>query len=232
MTKKLVKEILRFGGIEMKRSNKSFGQYKLSYKKYRSYTMVPEAAFILNLDLCSHFEKVDGDYVECGVWRGGMSAAIAEVLGSDRQFHLFDSFQGLPTAKDIDGAEALAWQRDITSPGYFDNCRAEESYVLSAMKLAGHKKYQIHPGWFDKTIPQFGNHPIAILRLDGDWYDSTWVCMEYLFPKVIDGGIVLLDDYYTWDGCAKAVHDYLSKTKSPSRVCQWNNQIAYILKKN
>ncbi len=232
MAKRLVKEVLRLGGVELTRFDKSKKPYQVAYKKYQSYTMVPEGAFILNLDLCNRFKNVKGDFVECGVWRGGMSAAIAEALGHDRQIHLFDSFQGLPAAKDIDGREALAWQSDITSPGYFENCKAEESYVVQAMKLAGHKKYQTYPGWFNETLPQFGAHSIAILRLDGDWYDSIIVCLDHLFPKVVEGGVVLLDDYYTWDGCAKAVHDYLAKTKSPSRVYQWNNQIAYLIKKN
>jgi len=232
MAKRLVKEVLRLGGVEIKRFNKALGQYKLLFKKYRPYTMVPEGAFILNLDLCNHYKTMKGDFVECGVWRGGMSAAISEILGSDRPLHLFDSFQGLPAAREIDGKEALAWQRDVNAPGYFDNCRAEESYVLQAMKLAGHKKYQTYPGWFDETIPEFGDHSVAIWRLDGDWYDSIMVCLDHLFPKVVEGGIVLLDDYYTWDGCAKAVHDYLSKTESPSRVYQWDNQIAYLVKKS
>ena len=116
-----------------------------------------------------------------------MSAALAEVLGPARTVHLFDSFQGLPPAKPIDGKEALAWQSKGSSPLYFDNCRAEEVFALEAMKLAGHKKFQTHPGWFEDTVPKFGNHPIGILRLDGDWYDSIMVCLDALFPRVTGG---------------------------------------------
>ena len=232
MAKKLVKKVLGLAGIDVRRSNRSHSKYSLLFKKYRPYTMIPESEFITNLDLCNHFKDLRGDFVECGVWRGGMCAAVAELLGPRRKVHLFDSFQGLPGAKDIDGKEAIAWQKDTTSAGYYDNCRAEESFALQAMKLASHNNYQVHRGWFDQTVPQFGNHPIAILRLDGDWYDSILVCLDHLFPNVVQGGIVLLDDYYTWDGCTKAVHDYLSRIKSPSRVHQWNNQVAYIIKKN
>lgn len=224
--------MFRLGGLDIMRYSDEFRKYELLYDKYRLYTMVPKESFILNLQLCNHFKLLKGDYVECGVWRGGMSAAIAEQLGQQRQVHLFDSFEGLPPAKEIDGKEALAWQKNTTSSQYFDNCTAEESYVLQAMSLAKHKDYHLYKGWFDQTVHQFGNRPIAILRLDGDWYDSIMICMEYLFSKVVNGGIVLLDDYYTWDGCAKAVHDYLSKIKSPSRVYQWNNQVAYIIKKS
>ena len=194
--------------------------------------MIPEEFFKLNLDLCAHYEKVEGDYAECGVWRGGMSAAIAEILGNKKGIHLFDSFEGLPPAQAIDGREALTWQQDTQSPAYFDNCRSDESSVHSAMKMAGHTNYTVHKGWFNDTLPKFTSHKISVLRLDGDWYDSVIACLRYLYPKVTAGAIVVIDDYYTWDGCAKAVHDYLSETKSSDRVYQWKNQVAYIIRKS
>jgi O-methyltransferase len=145
---------------------------------------------------------------------------------------MFDSFEGLPQAQAIDGKEALAWQNNKDAPGYFDNCKAEQDYCIKAMNMAGATNFEVHAGWFQNTIPQYGDSPIAILRLDGDWYDSIMVCLEGLFPKVREGGVIILDDYYTWDGCAKAVHDYLSRGNSPSRIFQWKNQVAYIIKKN
>ena len=231
MVKKLIKKILNVGGVDLKRYNRALRDYQYLYEKYHQFTMVPEDVFISNLDLCHQFGKISGDYVECGVWRGGISAALAEVLGNHKTFHLFDSFEGLPPAKEIDGAAALAWQGNTKSPLYFDNCRAEESFVIQAMKLARHPNYQIHKGWFEKTLPVFNRTRIAILRLDGDWYESILVCLDNLFPKVVQGGLVLLDDYYAWDGCSRAVHDYFSKTKSVSRIHQWNNQVPYIIKK-
>ena len=232
MAKKVIQKVLRLGGVELKRYDKSKNRYKSLFKKYRDFTMIPEQEFITNLELCDHFKNLKGDFVECGVWRGGMSAAIAEIIGAEHQVHLFDSFEGLPPAKTIDGKEAIAWQQNKTSPGYFDNCRAEERFALEAMKKSGHKKFRTHPGWFAETLPEFGPKPISILRLDGDWYDSIMTCLEQLFPRVIGGGIIILDDYYVWDGCAKAVHDYLSRIASPSRIHQWKDQIAYIIKKN
>src|ERR1700704_6492138 len=91
-------------------------------RKYRSYTMVPTLVFVGNLFLVSRFKSVAGCVVECGVWRGGMSAGMADILGAGRHYVLCDSFAGLPDAKDVDGAAALAWQNDKTSPTYFDNC--------------------------------------------------------------------------------------------------------------
>jgi hypothetical protein len=192
--------------------------------------MVMAEPFVTDLDLCHRYRDVEGDFVECGVWRGGMSAAIAEVLGKDRTVHLFDSFEGLPPAREIDGAAAINWQRATESPSYFDNCRAEESFAREAMAMAAHPKFTINRGWFENTVPHFASSKIGILRLDGDWYESIFTCLVHLFPKVSIGGIVVLDDYYTWEGCAKAVHDYLSSIRSPSRIYQADNLLAYIVK--
>lgn len=230
-SKTIVKKILHLGGIDVKRYNQSLPLFQDLFKKYQGFTMIPEESFVMNLDLCNHYKHLEGDYVECGVWRGGMSAAIAEILNNGKTVHLFDSFEGLPPAREIDGKEALAWQKDTTAEGYFNNCFAEESYAKQAMTLANCENYKIYKGWFDQTLQHFENHHIGILRLDGDWYDSIMSCLDNLFPMVINGGIILLDDYYTWDGCTKAVHDYLSKIKSPSRLHQWKNQIGYIIKK-
>jgi len=201
------------------------------YEKYRNFTMVPELAFIHNLELCSKFNHIPGSYAECGVWRGGMTAAISEILQPGRSIHLFDSFEGLPPAKDIDGQAALAWQQNTTSPAFYDNCTAEEQFAIEAMAMAGCKSYRVHKGWFETTTLNF-DEPIAILRLDGDWYDSIHTCLVNLFPFVQEGGLVLLDDYHTWDGCARAVHDYLSANRLPTRILQWQNDLAYLVKKS
>jgi O-methyltransferase len=232
MAMQFIKKIVRLGGIDLKRYNKALAHYKNLYNKYKDFTMIPEEAFVSNLELCTKFLKVEGDIVECGVWRGGMIAAIAELTEKNKTVHLFDSFEGLPPAQEIDGKEALNWQADSMSLGYHNNCSAEESFVISALRKANHENYQLYKGWFQDTLPTYKGNKIAILRLDGDWYDSVKECLLKLFPLVTESGVVIIDDYYTWDGCAKAVHDYLSEIKSPSRVYQWNNQVAYILKKN
>ena len=146
--------------------------------------------------------------------------------------HLFDSFEGLPPAKEIDGVAALTWQHDTQSDNYHSNCSADESFVIEAMRLASHPHYRLYKGWFEDTLSGYPKHSIGILRLDGDWYDSTLACLKALFPLVENGGIIILDDYYTWDGCARAVHDYLSQVKSTSRIYQWNDQVPYIQKRN
>ena len=203
--------------------------YRL-YEKYSAYTMVPKDTFIENLKLCRNLITIHGCVVECGVWRGGMIAAMAEILGNGRTYYLFDSFEGLPEAKEIDGESALAWQRDKENPYFFDNCKAETMYADKAMKMAEVSNYKLVKGWFSDTIPHFKfDEDIAILRLDGDWYESTMQCMEFLYPKVATGGVIIIDDYYTWDGCSRAIHDYLSAHKLPCRINQIQGN-CYIVK--
>lgn len=205
-------------------------KYYLIYRKFKKFTMIPAMIYIQNLRLVNRFRHIEGCVVECGTWRGGMIGGIAYLLG-DREYFLFDSFEGLPEAKEIDGAAALAWQSDKNSPGYFDNCKAEMEFAENAMKVSGSSKYHINKGWFSETLPHFDKKKkIAILRLDGDWYDSTMDCFSNLYDCVIPGGIIIMDDYYAWDGCARAVHDYLSKNSLTARIMQWNNSVCYLKK--
>lgn len=201
------------------------------YEKYNNYTMIPKTTFIKNLMLCNSFRKIKGSIIECGVWRGGMIAAMAELLGKDRKYYLFDSFEGLPEVKEIDGEAARKWQENKEDPWYFNNCKAEISYAEKAMKLADINNYRIVQGWFSETLPKFNvDEEIAILRLDGDWYDSIIQCLNYLYPSVAKGGLVVVDDYYIWDGCSRAIHDYLSSHNLPDRVHQLDHNNCYIVK--
>jgi O-methyltransferase len=205
------------------------------YRKFSGYTMIHEGKYLNNLELCFEFRAIAGCVIECGVWRGGMSAGMAEVLGANRQYYLFDSFEGLPPAReDLDGAAAVAWQGDTASPTYYNNCLAAEEEAAAAMKLSGATSFSLVKGWFNETLPQFTPpSEIAVLRLDGDWYDSTRVCLENLYPHVASGGIVIVDDYYNWDGCARAVNEFIAGIAAPNavpRLRQFRDRAAYLIK--
>jgi O-methyltransferase len=161
-----------------------------------------------------------------------MVAGIASVLsGQNRTYHLFDSFEGLPEAKDIDGNAAKEWQAAKSDAYYFDNCKAEQTYAEEAMAKAGESRFKIYKGWFNETVPGVRvDSGIALLRLDGDWYESTMVCLEAFYPQVVKGGMILIDDYFIWDGCSRAVHDYLSKTQSTDRIRHTPEGVAYLVK--
>ena len=212
------------------RSRKAFVALR---NKYSDFSMIPRDIFVENLHLAKSFSWVKGCVVECGVWRGGMIAAMAEILDKNRSYYLFDSFEGLPPAKDIDGVRATAWQNDTSSKIYFDNCKAEIGFAEKAMALSGAKKHHIVKGWFADMLKDFKpDSPIAILRLDGDWYDSTMQCLEGLYKYVAKGGVIIIDDYYTWPGCSKAVHDFLSRNQLSDVIRHTQGGVCYIIKQS
>lgn len=207
-------------------------KYSLIYFKFRHYTMNPPITYLHNLMLVDKYKHLEGAVVECGTWRGGMIAGIGQLLNdSSRKYYLFDSFEGLPVPTDEDGQGAFDWQADTTSQLYFDNCSAEMRFAEEATSKAGMKNVTITKGWFSDSLPHFDKtEKIAILRLDGDWYDSTMQCLDNLYDNVIKGGLIIIDDYYAWDGCARAIHDFLSKRGLADRVCSFNNDVCYIIK--
>ena len=97
--------------------------------------------------------------------------------------------------------------------------------------MSGATRTHFVPGWFADTLPTFPTHlPIALLRLDGDWYDSTMQCLTLLYERVMNGGLVIIDDYYAWDGCARAVHEFLARTSEPCRLRQSEAGISFLVK--
>jgi len=192
------------------------------WEEYSPYSMVPQAKFLENVSLMGRWgHYVSGAFVECGTWKGGMSAAMMRVGGPQRLYHFFDSFEGLPKARgEVDGPQALRWQANTAAPGYYDNCSAslEEFAAVIRQVPVPNENISIHKGWFADTVPHVDISPIAVLRLDGDWYDSTMLCLVCLFPQIVPGGLCVIDDYAEWDGCAKAVHDYLSANRLAVRI--------------
>jgi O-methyltransferase len=213
--------------------------------KVKPFTMVPEPAidFLIEQVLQLIRSNVPGVLLECGVWRGGCSMAMLlaqqSALGRvERTVYMLDSFQGLPPVTSRDGPLAHRWQNGDDPGNFLDNCKAVRSELegaLTEMRFVD-GEYKIVEGWFEQTAPQVAGavapRSIALLRLDGDWYDSTRCCLDSFMPLVSEGGIVLIDDYYAWDGCARAVHDYLSTTDAAYRIRSLPNWYgAYFVKK-
>ncbi len=213
-------------------------------QKVRPYSMVPDSGleFLIESVQSVIDQKIAGDFIECGVWKGGCAAAMkltesALQPRSTRLLHLFDSYEGLPPTQPVDGPMAQSWQQAVDSPWYFDNCMASLELVQQNFSQLGllDTTVRFYKGWFEATVPQFVQHnpetKIAILRLDGDWYESTKVCLENLYPLVSEKGIVIIDDYYAWDGCAVAVHEYLGKHGFNHRIRSLPDfSSAYIIK--
>jgi O-methyltransferase len=188
------------------------------YETFRDYTMATEEVFLANLELVERVRHVPGSVIEMGVWKGGMIAAIARTLGPGREYILCDSFAGLPDAQLVDGEAALAYQRNKSSPAYFDNCAIGPEPAMAAMRKAGVDRYRMRVGRFEDLLPGWEPPPIAVLRLDADWYQATSLCLRHLFRHVVRDGLVIIDDYFVWDGCARAVHDFLSDYNLTERL--------------
>lgn len=228
--KRAIRKVIEKSGYVLQKADPASG-YDEIFEEFGTYTMISHDLYLENLRVAyMHAGEIKGDVVECGVWRGGMSAGLSRVLGDRRNYYLFDSFEGLPEAKAIDGTEAIKWQGDVNSSTYYDNCKAEIGFAETAMKKAG-ARFELIKGWFSDTLPGFtATGTIALLRLDGDWYESTMDCLTNLYPKVVKNGVVIIDDYFTWEGCSKAVHDYLSSIKSASRIFTSAGGVCYLIK--
>ena len=182
------------------------------------------------LSLCNAVEylaenKIEGDFVECGVWRGGsMAAAAMTLVGSNekdnlnRQLWMYDTYDGMsePTEHDVDytgrTAESLMTEQDrMDAKSVW--CRSPLDQVKSTMANTGYPIEQIQfvQGKVEDTLPVKTPNQIAMLRLDTDWYESTRCELEHLFPKLVPGGVLIVDDYGHWQGARRAVDEYFAK---------------------
>lgn len=194
------------------------------YKKVEPYTMTsPERVFAL----CEAVKYLDeksiaGDIVECGVWKGGSMMAVAEMLlaagDASRALYLFDTFEGMssPADADVDIAGEPAVKLLASSDRMDDEsiwCRATLDTVKNALGSTGYPSEKIHyvQGMVEQTIPGAAPDKIALLRLDTDWYESTRHELEHLFPRLVKGGVLIVDDYGHWQGARKAVDEYVEK---------------------
>ena len=195
-------------------------------RRVRAYTMTsPERLFAL-IQAVRHVcaASVPGDIVECGVWRGGSMMAVARTLlecgDATRNLYLFDTFDGMsaPTGKDvaIDGqsADALLESQDKGDPNSVW-CYASLDDVRTGVLGTGYDAAHIHfvKGKVEDSIPACSPKSIAILRLDTDWYESTRHEMNHLFPRLVRGGVLIVDDYGHWAGCRQAIDEYLREQK-------------------
>jgi len=231
MIKKFIKNFVRISGYDIVRYTK-LGDFPRDFKKdeveiinsVRPYTMTSDERLYTLIHAVRYLTKnnVPGDIVECGVWKGGsMMAAIKVLQGLNREeknIYLYDTFEGMaaPTDNDskIDGTIAKeAFEQYKVDQDSSTWCRADIEEVRGAVCGTGYDKSKIHlvKGKVEETIPKTIPEKIALLRLDTDWYESTKHEMVHLFPRLVPGGVLILDDYGSWLGAQKAVDEYIAK---------------------
>ena len=208
------------------------------WRRFRHATMVGRDAYLANLHLaarCLAQPAMDGAaIIECGTWRGGMAAGLATIGGPARDYHFFDSFAGLPPPTREDGEFARRAQESRDGALYFDNNTAALGAFMATLAPLGlpRERLHVHEGLFATTFPGFAAPPVAVLRLDADWYSSTLQCLEKFWERLIPGGLVLIDDYHAWEGCTKAVHTFLAALGASEPIRESRaGKVAYIVKR-
>ncbi|HWV27495.1 MAG TPA: TylF/MycF/NovP-related O-methyltransferase [Aeromicrobium sp.] len=197
-------------------------------KFVRPYTMTTSARIEAMISATRHVVENDipGAFVESGVWMGGSIMAAARTLvelgATDRDLYLYDTFEGLPAPGEHDGilnsdqsiADMYAEAQAASGNAFL---QAPVDVVRANVARTGYPADRIHMvvGLVQDTIPTTAPDTVALLRLDTDWYESSKVEMETLFPRLSPHGILIIDDYGYLEGPRKAVDDYFATYPDP-----------------
>jgi len=228
--KQTVKNVFESLGYELiprvaanKNFEKDFKKMYLDCREYtcttieRMYSLYEAVKYIIDA-------KVPGDFVECGVWRGGSSMIMAHTLlkmgETGRKIYLYDTFAGMskPTEKDVDienSSKAIARWNESKEKGINKWAFSPVEEVRKNMLSTGYpeNKMIFVKGKVEDTIPKTMPSKIAILRLDTDWYESTYHELKHLFPLLSKRGVLIIDDYGHWAGARQAVDEYIKEKK-------------------
>jgi O-methyltransferase len=216
---------------------KSYDQDSLQiYDSVKNYTMTGLERINAVVSAVKYIEanKIEGALVECGVWKGGSTMAMAlalKGLGSEsRDIYLYDTFSGMnaPTDDDVmyNGTSA---HKKFSETSISDEASTWCAIPLETVKdnvfSTGYPRDKFHfiKGVVEKTIPGTLPGKIAILRLDTDWYESTRHELIHLFPLLASNGVLIVDDYGHWQGAKKAVDEYIKE----HNLCILLNRIDY-----
>lgn len=197
------------------------------YEQCKPYTMTSiEKLFALYkaVEFCER-NAITGDFVECGVWRGGsammMALALRHFGSTDRRLVLYDTFEGMsaPTAMDktFDGQDAASLLR--TTARYAGRnvwCYSTLEEVRENLATCGYPEDRVTyvRGKVEDTIPRDLPSSIALLRLDTDWYESTRHELVHLYPLLVPSGVLIIDDYGHWQGARQAVDEFFASPSS------------------
>ncbi len=189
----------------MARKVKEFWVNRL-VRKVTPYTLCDSERIksLINLSAYVNLEGIEGDFVECGTYKGGTAAVLSKYMGAGRRLYLYDSFEGLPETSEKDGAEAAKW---------VGKCVGSVEDVKEVMKLVQTKDDQhvIRKGWFEQTFREALPNKVALLHCDADWYSSVMIVLDTFYPLIPEGGCIVLDDFGYWEGCREAFYDFCEK---------------------
>lgn len=211
--------------VELSREEKEL----FHYVRRNGLTMVSDERLFATILACKHVidRSVDGAFVECGVWRGGnalLAAGVFKLYGAMRKVYLFDTFAGMTLPNQYDSAAMtgedaharyLSSQRESHSEWCYasleDVSAAFEQAKLLDSNVVFVKGDVLNTLSFADNLPQ----TIAVLRLDTDWYESTRMELETLYPRLSVDGVIMIDDYGYWTGARKATDEYFARGHRP-----------------
>lgn len=217
----LVVDLIRKFGFSISKVDpvmKWDAEFQRIYQLCKPHTMTSEVKmYELYQSVCYVIDQdIPGDFVECGVWKGGSSMLIGLTLQmkgiSNRKIYLYDTFEGMsePTAEDV-----LLSDKTTHATSIFKRviCYAPYKVVQQNMDETGYpgNNIKLVKGKVEDTIPATISDQIALLRLDTDWYESTKHELEHLYPKLSTYGVLIIDDYGYWAGSRKAVDEYFNR---------------------
>lgn len=189
------------------------------YKKVKDYTLVPIERCYSLYQTVNYIVKnnIEGDLVECGVWKGGSSMLMAysllEAGISNRKIYLYDTFEGMTQPGEMDGQdEKDQWERGKVTDTLNNMCYSPIEEVKANMNKTGYSIENIIlvKGKVEETLPGAMPAKISLLRLDTDWYESTKHELIHLYPLLERHGVLIVDDYGAWQGARKATDEYFS----------------------
>lgn len=193
----------------------------------REYSMVNKDAMYALYSAVRHVldREIPGDFVECGVWRGGSSLLVALILArrgvTDRAVYLYDTFEGMSTPTDVDvdyhgvpAAETMERNRDETGWCYASLEDVQATFAAHEFPF----EVRCVQGDVVETLPTVQPERVALLRLDTDWYESTMAELVHLYPKLSPGGVLIVDDYGHWEGARRATEEYFETVPRPLLV--------------
>jgi O-methyltransferase len=197
------------------------------YGRCAEFTMTSVERMYALYKATEHVVKagVPGDLVECGVWRGGssmLSALALQRLGDEeRTIYLYDTFEGMsePDERDVSFRGDVAtgkWQR-LKVGEVNEWCYSPLEEVEANMLSTGIDRDRLRfvKGKVEDTLPATMPERISLLRLDTDWYESTYHELRHLFPLLSTGGVLIVDDYGHWEGAREATDRYLAEVDAP-----------------
>jgi O-methyltransferase len=195
------------------------------YHKCQDFTLTPFKAMYAVYEAASYVAKagIAGDFVQCGVWKGGSAMIVALTFlqyGSQhRNLFLYDTYEGMPDTGVHDGefdAGPFHVAMNITTRirgGHSGIFYAPIEEVRRNMQTTGYPEDHVYlvKGMVEETLPSRAPEQISLLHLDSDLYQSTYHELTHLYPRLTKGGVLIVDDYGTWKGSRKATDQYFEE---------------------